>query len=441
MKCISHAIKTFNWKLWIAIFITNFLPAIYQTVRIYILGSMPSDTGLNIASQLQWVNLFYEVIQEALILPLFYLLGKSLNNFDTLSNKVRTGLMVTFSIYTLSSSILILSARPLVILMAQEGVLVDKTVTYVRLETIAALLATLWRFMILVLITIKKEIYLYLVLGAQMLLSITLDTVLISDLSISFKLGVNGIAITNIIVNFFLLSLSIYLLNKEAISLFKLEYNFLWLNEWFKVGKYSGIESFLRNLVFMVMIVRMMNVVAEQHNYWVANNFIWNWLLLPTLALADLVKKEIAEDKNSISTKTFGYIIVASLFAILWLASIPLWKLFFEYFMNIKEYKTVYSIVLTQTGFYITFLFNNSILDSTFYGLGLTHYMLIQSICIDLFYYGIMFILYVTEVFKPNLLSISLMFGIGLTLDFIPTLVLYIRLLRKENLYIQLRNE
>lgn len=36
--------------------------------------------------------------------------------------------------------------------------------------------------------------------------------------------------------------------------------------------------------------------------------------------------------------------------------------------------------------------------------------------------------------FVPTLLGIALMFGIGMALDFIPTLILYILLLKKENI-------
>ncbi len=115
------------------------LPTIYQTVRIYFLGDLPSDWGVNIASQLQWVNLFYEVIQEALILPLFFLLGKSLQNRDEFANKVRTGITVTAIIYAFVSMIIVLCARPLVVFMAQNGKLTDATVDYIRLETVAAL--------------------------------------------------------------------------------------------------------------------------------------------------------------------------------------------------------------------------------------------------------------------------------------------------------------
>lgn len=434
---IIRALRTVNYRLWFAIFTTMLLPTVYQTVRIFFLGDMPSDSGINIASQLQWVNLFYEVVQEALILPLFFLLGKSIDNRDEFANKVRTGLIVTAIIYAMVSVIVMLCARPLVVLMAQDTALSDATVTYVRLETVAALFSTLWRFMMTVLVTLKKDKYIYIVLIIQMVLSVLLDTFLISNLAVSAKLGVNGIAVTNIIVNAVILGCSILLLYRENIRLFaKQKRSFGWLNEWFKVGKFSGLESLLRNLAFMVMVVRMVNIVAEQGNYWLANNFIWQWLLLPGLALADLVKKEIGESKDNIRDKTFGYLVLVSIFAIIWLISIPLWKPFLQYVMNVEEYETVFKIVLLETGFYITFLFNSCIFDSTFYGIGKTNYMLIQSMCIDGFYYGVMFVLYLTGVFVPTLLGICLMFGIGMALDFIPTLCLYLRMLKKEKIKI-----
>lgn len=434
---IIRALKSVNYRLWLAILATMLLPTVYQTVRIFFLGDMPNDSGINIASQLQWLNLFYEVVQEALILPLFFLLGKSIDDKKDFSNKVRTGLVVTGGIYFIVSIIIIACARPLIVFMQQETAIIEQTVTYIRLETVAALFSTLWRFMSVVLVTLKKDSYMYILLGVQMVLSVIFDTFLVSNLSVSAKLGVNGIAITNIIVNLIIFAVSIVLLYREKINLFaKVKWSFAWLKEWFKVGKFSGIESLLRNFAFMIMVVRMVNIVAEQGNYWIANSFIWNWLLIPGLALADLVKKEIGENKENIRTKTFGYIALTSIFAGIWLLSIPLWKPFLQYVMNVAEYETVFKIVLIETGFYITFLFNSCICDSTFYGLGKTNYMLIQSLCIDGFYYGVMFVLYLTGIFVPTLLGIALMFGIGMTLDFIPTLVLYIRLLKKEKIKI-----
>lgn len=221
MRIIS-ALKTINYRLWFAILAAMLLPTVYQTVRIFFLGDMPSDGGVNIASQLQWVNLFYEVVQEALILPLFFLLGKSMEDKNKFANKVRTGLIVTGGIYAVLSLIVIVSARPLIAFMGQDPALIDNTVTYVRLETLAALFATLWRFLFLVLVTLKKDGYMYLILAVQTALSVLLDVVLVSNLSVSAKLGVNGIACTNIIVNGTIFVIAIVLLHREKIPVLSL---------------------------------------------------------------------------------------------------------------------------------------------------------------------------------------------------------------------------
>ncbi|MHA2276689.1 MAG: MATE family Na+-driven efflux transporter [Candidatus Kariarchaeaceae archaeon] len=439
MKKIITSLKTVNYRLYFALIFTGFLPTLYTTVRIFYLGDMPGDWGFNIASQMAWVGLVYEIVQEALILPLFFLLGKSLSIKDEFENKVRTGLFVTFGIYFIISLILIIFTKPLVVLMAQNVDLIDATVSYVRIESVAALFSTLTRFIILVLVTMKKPDYMYYLLGVQMFMSVLLDTFLVSGLSFSLNIGVNGIAISNIIVNITMLTIAIVLLNRENIRVLfnKTKPSFEWLKEWYQVGKFSGLESFFRNLAFMVMIIRIVNEVSEQGSYWVANNFIWFWLLLPVLALGDLVKKEVGEDIDNIRTKTFGYFIVVTIIVIAWLISIPVWKPFLQYVMNISEYEKVYGIVTLQLVFYITFAYN-SIMDSTFYGVGKTNYMLYQSLIIDVFYYGIAFILYITKSFTPTLTTISLMFGIGMVLDFIPTTILYRKLLREKKIQIQI---
>jgi Na+-driven multidrug efflux pump len=436
MKVIVKALKSINYRLLFAILILMLFPTIYQTVRIFFLGSMPDDWGFNIASQLSWVSLFYEIIQEALLLPLFFILGKSLLNKNEFINKIKVGILITGIIYSVLSFFLFIFAKPLIIFMAQDKQLIDATVDYVRLETIAALLSTLFKFMLIVLISLKKDNYMYLTLIIQMMLSILLDAFLVSNLNFSLNIGVNGIAITNIIVNCINIMICILLLKRENMFIFtRGKLSFMWVKEWFQVGKYSGIESLIRNVVFSIMIIRMVNMISEQGSYWIANNFLWNWLLLPALALGDLIKKEIGEDKNNIQTKTFAYIVLTTVFAIFWIGSIPLWKPFLHIVMNVDVYETVYYIVLIQTVFYITFIYNN-IFDSTFYGVGRTDYMLIQSVCINIFYYGVAFILYLNGIFVPSLLSISLLFGIGMAADFIPTIILYVRMLKKMNMRI-----
>lgn len=54
-----------------------------------------------------------------------------------------------------------------------------------------------------------------------------------------------------------------------------------------------------------------------------------------------------------------------------------------------------------------------NIFDSTFYALGKTNHMLFESIVTNIVYYGRCFILYITNIFEPSLIGISIMFGIG----------------------------
>lgn len=432
MRTLLKSIKSFNWRLWLALAATLLIPAMYQTLRIHFLGDLPGDWGFNIASQLSWVNLIYEIVQEAFILPLFYLLGKSLGSKEELENKMRVGLLISGGSYLLLSIIIVIFAKPLCQWMASDPSTLEATVAYIRLESIASCISILSKFITVLLVSIGKDKYMYIQLGIQMALSMLLDTFLISKLPFSANMGVNGIAIANIITSAILVLSAFLMLYKEGIRVFsrkKLEFG--WLKEYGKIGLFSGLESFVRNFAFMVMISRLVNVIAEQGTYWVANNFIWTWLLLPATALYDVIKKETAEDKTNIKTKTLGYLVISALFSVLWFATIPLWKPFLQYVLNTDAYETVFYVVLIQSGFYIAYIFN-CVFDGTIYGRGKTQYMLIESLATNGIYYVIMFILWQSGVFVPTLTSIALMFGVGTALDLIPTFLCYLYLLKKE---------
>lgn len=432
MKSVLRSIKTFNWRLWLVLAVTLLIPALYQTLRLHFLGNMPGDWGVNIASQLAWVNLIYEIIEEAFILPLFFILGKSLGSKEELENKTRVGLLISGGSYLVLSVLIIALAGPLCIWMASDPSTMDATVQYIRLESVASCISILSKFITVLLVTIGKDKYMYIQLGIQTVLSILLDTFLISGLPCSANVGVNGIAIANIVTSVVLVASAFIMLKREGIRVFrKKKLEFGWLKEYGKIGLFSGLESLVRNAAFMVMISRMVNMISEQGTYWVANSFIWTWLLLPATALYDVIKKETAENKENIRSKTIGYLVVSTLFSALWFATIPLWKPFLRYVLNANEFETVFYVVLIQSGFYIAYIFN-CVFDGTIYGRGKTIYMLIESIATNGIYYVTMFILWKVGVFEPTLTSIALMFGVGIALDLIPTIGCHLYLLKKE---------
>lgn len=427
--------KNINIRLLIALTSMMVFPSLYQTVRVNFLGDLPSDAGINIASQILWLSLIYEIAQEALILPLFYLFGKSLSDKNEFENKVQTGFIVILGIMACLSTILFVYSQNIVIFMEQSRQIVEETTQYIRLETIAIMFATLVKYMTVVIVSLNKDKYIYGLLAVQMTLSILLDSVFFGPFEFSLDMGVIGIAWTNIIVNIAILLATYISIRQHGLKLLSVnQMSFTWMKEWWTTGVFSGLESLVRNIAFIVMIIKMINMVEEQGNYWVANSFIWGWLLLPALALSELVKRDVGADVNNITRNTKGYFLLGLAFVLLWCITIPFWYSFLANVMNVQDIKTVIYIVGIQSVFYFVFIFNNSILDATLYGLGKTNYMFFKSLWVNVGYYGTMFLLYKLGVFTPTLLNICLMFGFGILIDLIPTVILYKKALREQNI-------
>ena len=224
---------------------------------------------------------------------------------------------------------------------------------------------------------------------------------------------------------------SLILLAKENVNIFnKVKQNFTWVKEFFKICSISGVESLVRNIAYMVMISRMVNVVGEQGTYWVANNFIWGWLLLPILQLGELIKQETAMNKDNIRKNGLGYFCITAIVSALWFISIPLWKPFMQNILLFSDTDKLFELVLVLVGFYVFYAFQN-VFDSIFYGLGKTNYMLFESVITNVVYYGIAFLLYLSGVWTPTLIGIALLFGIGNAFDSFVSLGAFVHLLKK----------
>ena len=433
---LKLSLSNINYKLYFALLVLGFAPTIYTTVRIYFLGSLPGEYSFSIAGQLSWVNLLYEIINEAIILPLFYFIGKVATDKKEFTNRVKTGMLMSLSIYLALSAVVICFTKPLLSLMATDVSILDVSAEYIRIESVANIFLILTQFALVALVTVNKSKYLYVLTFARLLLSLVCDTFLVSSLPVSLNLGVNGIAYSNIIVNILLLLVSLVLLSKENINVFsKSRLKFSWVKEFFKVGSISGFESLVRNVAYMVMISRMVNEVGEQGVYWVANNFIWGWLLLPVIQLGELIKQEVATDKDNIRKNTLGYFGITAIISVLWFVSVPFWKPFMANVLQFDDVNKLFELVLVLVGFYVLFAFQN-VFDSIFYGLGKTKYMLFESVVTNTVYYGTAFVLYLTGLWTPSLIGIALLFGIGNAFDSLVSLGAFSFLLKKEKIKI-----
>lgn len=436
MKVIVKSLKHIHWRLFFALLVMGLCPTIYTTVRTFFLGQLPGDWAFSVAGQLSWVNLLYEVINEAIILPLFFFIGKVVADKKEFTNRLKTGLLISLGIYTILAAVLMIFAKQLLQVMAASPNIIEASAIYIKIESVANIFGILLSFACVALITIGKDKLVYIITGAKLVLCLIFDTFLVSSLPFSANLGVNGIGISNIIVNACLFSIVLFLLAKSGYSIFNKEkMSFVWTRDFFKIGGISGAESFVRNIAYMLMVSRMVNMVGEQGTYWVANNFIWGWLLLPVLQLGELIKQETATDENAVKNNSIGYFAITGIVCLSWLVFIPLYKPFMQYVLNFDEVEKLYQLVIVLLSFYILFAIQN-VFDATFYGCGKTTYMLFESVVTNSIFYGTFFVLYLTNVWTPTLIGIALMFGLGNAFDSIVSCVAYLFFLKKHKINI-----
>lgn len=436
MSKLKSSLKHINWNLFISLLVMGVCPTIYTTLRVFFLGQLPGDWSFSIAGQLSWINLIYEIINEAIILPLYFFMGKVVSNKEEYKNRIKTGLTVSLGVYLVCSILICIFTKPLLSAMATNTEIINESAVYIRIESIANIFSLASSFLLVCLVTLGKSKFVYILTFAKLFLCIIFDTFFVSTLNISANLGVNGIGYSNIIVNLILFIVSAILLKKEDISIFeKSKLSFKWIKDFVKIGSISGLESFVRNIAYMLMICRMVNVVNEQGTYWVANNFIWGWLLLPITQLGELIKQEVATDEKAIKNNTIGYFFITIVVCLLWFITIPLWKPFMQNVLQFSDVDKLFNLVMILLGFYVLYALQN-IFDCIFYGLGKTNYMLFESVVTNTIYYGIAFILYKSGIWHPTLTGIALLFGIGNAFDSIVSLGAFAFLLKKKKINI-----
>ena len=156
-KNLKLSLSCINYKLYFALFVLGLAPTVYTTVRVFFLGSLPGEYSFSIAGQLSWVNLLYEIINEAIILPLFYFIGKVVTDKKEFANRVKTGMLMTLGIYLILSAVIICFAKPLLSLMATDASIIAASATYIRIESIANIFLILTQFTLVALVYCHKR--------------------------------------------------------------------------------------------------------------------------------------------------------------------------------------------------------------------------------------------------------------------------------------------
>ncbi len=405
--------------LLIALMAASFVPSVYETVKMFFISN--AGGSFDILGQLEWYDIINETLEAFLITPMYFLLADYVTGKDKQSAKtaIMNSSIAVFVIYALFSIISYIFASNMLSAMEFTGN-IQTAASYLRLETIAFVITILGSLCNVLFVLIGKPVYFYVLLVVRVLVAVLGDVLLIPTFT---ELGV-GYA--NIISSIVCLVASLLILKKEDLLGGKPALDKTFVSLWLKVGLFSGLQIFINNIVYALVIVRMVNAVSESGNYWAANNFIWGWLLIPAIALAEIIKRDCSETKKP-DWKFYNLTNIITV--VVWMISIPLWKMLFINVFGIENPDMIFSIVLVLIPFYIAYIFSSEI-EAVFVGFGKTRYLTVISAIVNFVYYGIMYLLFKAGVFEANMLFIEMLFGFGMVFG----LLIYLIILRKTML-------
>ena len=397
--------KTFDWKMYLALCLLALVPAIYQTVVTKLITVHANPGALDIVGQMEWFDLIDETICAFLIVPMYSVLSKAHKREDFNKVVFKLGIIVV-GLYTLFSLGTFFYGIHLVSYMNPAEIDIGAAYRYLSLETIAFMVGIVFSYASVVFLVIDKSRYIYAFLVAKILLA------LLSDFALIPSMGIDGIAVSNIIANGIMGALAVVMLvlikqikpgkfNKDDVS---------YLKDWTRIGLFAGGQQFLDNIIYALMIVRMVNAVSESGNYWVANNFIWGWLLIPITCLAEIIRKDAGA--NGYKLKQINYYSITFFALIVWFSLIPTYNWFFGTVEGLDNPARIFEIVVKNLGFYVAYALSQ-IPDAIFVGMGKTKYNAINSLICNIGYYGLWFILYQTKVVTMSMDMIIVMFGVG----------------------------
>ena len=89
-------------------------------------------------------------------------MGTVKNNKKEFTNRVRTGMLISFLVYASLSAVVFVFAEQLLMLMATDTAILAESVAYIRIESIANIFMVLTQFALVALVTMNKSKYLYL---------------------------------------------------------------------------------------------------------------------------------------------------------------------------------------------------------------------------------------------------------------------------------------
>lgn len=399
----------------------GFLPLLWKILEIVFLTSF-SD-ALKILGQMALIGIIFKVFEESLINPLYKTLSKQ--NFNTEEDK-QTAIhkfLIFYSMATLIfTCLLFIFSKYIMQFSKVPNYIFNQTLEFLNLYVFACGFGVIAKFLYTCSLINKdrKKMFIYFLIKSV----VTTILFLILIPKFTFGLGVNGVAIAELIIN---VATIVFLLNnKVSRSKQKVSIN---IKEYLKLFMFAFIETLIRNAVYYFVILVFLNMLDNQDLYFVSNEFIWSVMLVPTLAQSSLIKQNLSTDKQESIKPYFVNSFVLIIFILL---LIPVAYLVFKYIYQLPNFLDYFLVLIKLLPCYIIFVFD-SVVEAYFISTGKLHHVLVQTIITNIFVYFTALVLYLFGIWTITLNAIILLFNLGVVISSSYTIIAYFVETKKLN--------
>ncbi len=372
-----------DWKLLGVIFAYTAFPALYLSYRMYLVGNgIPNTNGLAVDSQWQFVQVLAEIVQESLVLPIFYFVGSTLHRGEEAltARRAAGALRVIFLLVLPLSIALSVFADRFVEAIQTPAEIVKDTIVYLRIRAWSLVSLALSLGAVILMEALRLRGALVRLLVARLVLSLALDSYFFGDYPFSLLLGTEGVALSSLVVESGVFVLAMYELHRHfggslTRNLFRASRGDLVL--FGRIGAWVAVDSAARNIAYLAVIVNLINAIGTDAigAYYLCMFLFWTILLVPIKAIAETTNVLFANhagDPKRVKQLLRLALILGTITLLGWAVVAGFAGRILAFFGNDAE-----SVPLATTSFYwllgpYALLALNTIADSLFLGLGRT---------------------------------------------------------------------
>ncbi len=439
-KEFKTLVREFPWDFMGFLFLALLIPRIYSLTNTFWVGHI-DYSSLAIAEQYEFMGILIEIVNETIPFGVLALVSQNYKNRNAVVKQLVAGLILQLVLSTVLAVVILTNMASFVNLIGTAPELVDQTVSYLSLRALALPFASIG---LLLLVGLKAMDRAKLALGIVALnvaMNMVLDLMLVSPYPFSLQLGLTGVAqgylISNVFYCIIALVAAVMTLKVRRVE-FGIDPLISESRPLFKVGGWTGIDSFVRNF-FYFFVLQVLNFMGPDQyaGFQLFQRLMWT-ALIPVIAIAEgtairvghYLKEENAEHKipRLLQTSAFlGFLIITG-FGVIGIFAIDAMGFFFTSNPTVVQYSSI--MFRWQILPYIMFAVAMN-LRGLFFGTGKTYYILIVSLILNLGIILPFFFMMSNGILPQVYESVMLMFVFVDLVDIIVAIVLVKALLRR----------